>query len=107
MLKKKGGAGGDEKDKDDPSRRTKEEVVGIDKDGRVKSPEAKAGSPGKTVGLKDVMEEEKKPTPTMVEKTTAGIRGATTKVPTHVGSAVGKKSQNARTGKKSGIAATL
>ena len=54
-----------------------------------------------------MIEEEKKPTPTMVEKTTAGVRGATTKVTTHVGSAVGKKSQTARTAKKSGIAATL
>lgn len=93
MLKRRGT--GEEKEKEaDASRRTKERVVGAAKDARVKSPEAKAGSPGKTVGLKDVMEEEKKPSPTMVvEKTTTAVRGgATTKAPTHVGSAVGKKS---------------
>lgn len=60
----------------------------------LKSPGAKVGSPpGKKVELGELMEEEKKPVP--VERTTAGVRGATTKAPTAVGSSTvlaGRKS---------------
>ncbi len=117
MLKKR--AAGEDKPEKSVSKvpgTTKTPAVPLKED-QLKSPRAKAGTPGKAgVDLGDllVQEEEKKPTTTtmfaagdktIVEKTTAGVRGVgTTKAPTAV-SGVGQTRKASSRGVKKGMTA--